>query len=231
MARKTCSRCGRSRNLGSFYTADRFGHLRGRCKDCECEVHKEWLRDPEVKRKRQEQEKGYRLINKEKIEARRVRYYAKNREKIIAWNARYVRRRAASGYKRVVSKETMRRNQQRFHKDSITFNLWLKTRRGGCCENCGYSKNLAVLSWHHRDQSSKSEDLKSGKIRFTKVARGTIRKLLDEVRKCQLLCPNCHFEIHSMERDRCLDTFNGELSDSIRARLLKWGINYQDIKP
>jgi len=60
---------------------------------------------------------------------------------------------------------------------------------GGSCKNCGYSKYYGALEFHHRDPTSKEFDW------------GTARKLnkkamFNELGKCDLLCSNCHKEIH-----------------------------------
>lgn len=62
---------------------------------------------------------------------------------------------------------------------------------GGCCSKCGYNKNLAALEFHHIDASKKSFQLDARKIANTNK-----KKLAEEVAKCQLLCSNCHKELH-----------------------------------
>jgi hypothetical protein len=63
---------------------------------------------------------------------------------------------------------------------------------GGCCENCGYNKNVAAFDFHHIDPSEKEYQLDMRKLSNTRMD-----KLLDEVKKCKLLCSNCHRELHS----------------------------------
>lgn len=59
---------------------------------------------------------------------------------------------------------------------------------GGKCEICGYSRCDRAMTFHHRDPSEKE---------FTIGAMRTIslNKALVEVRKCALLCFNCHMEV------------------------------------
>lgn len=66
--------------------------------------------------------------------------------------------------------------------------------KGGCCENCGYDKNYAVLEFHHRDESSKSFNLDSRRLSNT-----SWELILREADKCSLLCANCHREHHNPE--------------------------------
>lgn len=60
---------------------------------------------------------------------------------------------------------------------------------GGCCEICSYNKSERALNFHHRDPSDKCASLSS---------RGMNKRmsvLKAEVRKCDLVCANCHMEI------------------------------------
>jgi hypothetical protein len=60
------------------------------------------------------------------------------------------------------------------------------------CEKCGYDKNSAALQFHHSEPINKlfSLDLRSLSNRKWDV-------ILEEVKKCQLLCSNCHAEEHN----------------------------------
>lgn len=66
--------------------------------------------------------------------------------------------------------------------------------KGGKCEVCGYNKNIAALCFHHTDPSKKETQLSSGNTR-------SWEKYLYELEKCQLLCLNCHAEIHNTKND------------------------------
>ena len=64
--------------------------------------------------------------------------------------------------------------------------------KGGKCQKCGYDKCEGALQFHHRDPNEKSFTLSS--INVSKELNMSI--LYDEVDKCDLLCANCHSEIH-----------------------------------
>lgn len=65
--------------------------------------------------------------------------------------------------------------------------------KGGKCEKCGYSKNLAALQFHHLDPSKKEFGItKSSKEKLT-------NEVILELDKCILVCSNCHFEIHNQD--------------------------------
>ncbi len=66
----------------------------------------------------------------------------------------------------------------------------LVNEAGGCCQLCGYDRCLAALQFHHVDPGLKE---------FGVARRGahSIERLRSEVRKCVLLCSNCHAEVES----------------------------------
>ena len=60
---------------------------------------------------------------------------------------------------------------------------------GGKCKKCGYNKSLRALTFHHRDPSQKEFSLAKRKC----LNWDDTKKELD---KCDLLCANCHAEVH-----------------------------------
>lgn len=61
--------------------------------------------------------------------------------------------------------------------------------KGGACSICGYNKPIwNVYDFHHRDPSKKDFSI-SGKS-------WSFDRLKQEVDKCDLLCRNCHSEVH-----------------------------------
>lgn len=66
----------------------------------------------------------------------------------------------------------------------------LRDERGGRCERCGYDRCDAALQWHHLDPTQKEFSI--GKRRGL-----DLEQLRAETSKCQLLCANCHSEVHS----------------------------------
>lgn len=64
--------------------------------------------------------------------------------------------------------------------------------KGGKCEKCGYDKCEGALQFHHRDPSQKEFTI--AQINLNKII--SMQDILDEVDKCDLLCANCHAEIH-----------------------------------
>ena len=77
--------------------------------------------------------------------------------------------------------------------------LELVTAAGGRGVRCGYSRNLAALAWHHLDPRDKRFNLDLRAMSNRSQAEITL-----EVRKCILLCANCHAETHFPELDRAI---------------------------
>jgi hypothetical protein len=61
---------------------------------------------------------------------------------------------------------------------------------GGKCINCGYCRNLAALCFHHE------RDKKFG-LTFREFANRSPQSIKEELKKCVLLCQNCHNEHHN----------------------------------
>jgi hypothetical protein len=62
---------------------------------------------------------------------------------------------------------------------------------GGGCVCCGYNRCQSALALHHLDPSQK--DFGLGAIRASIKGWKTI---VEEIKKCVLVCHNCHCEIH-----------------------------------
>ena len=66
------------------------------------------------------------------------------------------------------------------------------------CERCGYNAHGAALHFDHMDPSKKVDQV-------SKMLKGNRGRLIEEVRKCRVLCANCHavktYEEIQNERD------------------------------
>ncbi len=69
--------------------------------------------------------------------------------------------------------------------------LFLIKELGGCCSVCGYNKNLSALTFHHIKPSKKSFKLDMRSLSNRKQS-----KIDNEIKKCILVCHNCHAELH-----------------------------------
>jgi|SRR3989338_6345300 len=65
---------------------------------------------------------------------------------------------------------------------------------GGKCEKCGWTGNQAALQFHHKN--SKGKEFNIGN-----VANKSWDSIKAEMRKCILLCANCHMIEHSTKNE------------------------------
>lgn len=75
-----------------------------------------------------------------------------------------------------------------------TFRQKMKIRAveylGGKCGKCGYNKCIWALEFHHRNTNEKE-------FSISEYSTLSWNKIKNEVEKCDLLCSNCHKELHS----------------------------------
>ena len=70
------------------------------------------------------------------------------------------------------------------------------------CRICGYKKHFAALHFNHKDQDTKDNVI-------SRMHGSNIRKIKDEIRKCDILCANCHAEytyVNEQHNSRNKDT-------------------------
>ena len=78
----------------------------------------------------------------------------------------------------------------------------IKVTRG--CEMCGYNAHPSALQFDHIDPATKYRT-KSGKVvhpsDMIKGGRYSLETILAEIRKCRVLCANCHaVHTHTVQR-------------------------------
>lgn len=64
-------------------------------------------------------------------------------------------------------------------------------KKGSECFLCGYKRCTRSLHFHHKKPSEKI----FGLGQYSKA--NSLDELKDEIKKCVLLCANCHSELHS----------------------------------
>lgn len=60
------------------------------------------------------------------------------------------------------------------------------------CSNCGYDKSIVALDCHHLNPQEKDKPI-------ARMKSYSEQKIIEELKKCVLLCANCHREIHETE--------------------------------
>jgi hypothetical protein len=61
---------------------------------------------------------------------------------------------------------------------------------GGCCAICGYDRCIVTLTFHHVDRELKSFQMSMHTTKSLDAYR-------EELKKCVLVCANCHGEIEA----------------------------------
>ncbi|MFC1656124.1 hypothetical protein ACFL3C_04605 [Patescibacteria group bacterium] len=67
---------------------------------------------------------------------------------------------------------------------------------GGKCGICGYKKNLSALTFHHQDPKKKEF-----KLDLRSLSNRKYSAIERELKKCILLCHNCHTELHNPQHN------------------------------
>lgn len=62
---------------------------------------------------------------------------------------------------------------------------------GGKCSSCGWDKDIAAMQFHHLDPKTKS-------FSVGLVANKSWAIIVEELKKCILLCANCHWIKHTV---------------------------------
>lgn len=65
---------------------------------------------------------------------------------------------------------------------------------GNVCGCCGYDEYVDVLEFHHVDPTTKSAGV-------SQILHRPWRVIVEELRKCVLLCPTCHTEVEKGHRE------------------------------
>lgn len=77
-------------------------------------------------------------------------------------------------------------------------NYWInKYKVSNGCLHCGYNLSPYALDFDHIDPIIKKFNVSQ------RLCNGTLRSLFREIRKCQILCANCH-RIKTY-KDKCVD--------------------------
>ena len=62
-------------------------------------------------------------------------------------------------------------------------------KKGGACQICGYNKYIGSLDFHHTGEQKKEDSL-------SRLFLHSMERIEKELKKCILLCRNCHGEVH-----------------------------------
>lgn len=75
----------------------------------------------------------------------------------------------------------------------------IKQRVG--CQECGKEGPIRKLHFHHVDKESKVNKVSN----MVREGVYTLDDIKNEIKKCQIVCQKCHYNIHSHNTDDCID--------------------------
>ena len=95
-------------------------------------------------------------------------------------------------------KEHYNSNKDYYHNKSKDYSKklqnWLEDyKKDFKCLKCGEHRHW-VLDFHHREPSQKENTVS------TMLRTSSRQKILEEIEKCDILCSNCHRDLHYQER-------------------------------
>jgi len=89
-----------------------------------------------------------------------------------------------------------KKSLKRQHKVGHERKAFFVEQKGGKCQTCGYNKCQAALHFHHRNPQEKEM-----KLDVRLLSNTSFDKLQNEINKCDLLCANCHTELHFPDKN------------------------------
>ena len=84
-------------------------------------------------------------------------------------------------------KEKLKKYKRERQKKFILFIEEFKKSK--CCSECGWKGHSEILQFHHKNPQDKHRGI-SHMVLFS------YERIMKEIKKCDLLCPNCHLWIH-----------------------------------
>lgn len=89
----------------------------------------------------------------------------------------------------------------------------------GCCI-CGYNKHPSALCFDHLPDTEKSDLVKNGYSKRSSAGgmyklynkNSSITNLIDEIKKCRIVCSNCHMELTHKNNDRIKEKIDFTIS-------------------
>ncbi len=89
-----------------------------------------------------------------------------------------------------INKEDQRAWQRKKYRERRIFILDYKLNSGGCVF-CGWDEHKEILQFHHKNKKQKKF-----MIAGHALSNNSLEKIKKEMKKCYLLCPNCHVWEH-----------------------------------
>lgn len=146
---------------------------------------------------RKEYDKQYHENHRNKRLRQMKQYYKENYEEIRKQNNEYYK-----AHKEQISNRSRQYYKEHFEekkeydkqriKEKYLFICNYKLSRG--CSVCGYNKCASALDFHHKENGKE--------ISVSQMIRKKgLKAIKEEIKKCEVLCANCHRELHEKLRN------------------------------
>ena len=93
--------------------------------------------------------------------------------------------------KETIEKQRKTKAEHRSKTSIANRNFIRRLKRLYGCSVCGYKKSLDALCFHH---------IRDKKYIVSRMSQNSRKSIKEEIRKCILVCHNCHSEIHEQQR-------------------------------
>ena len=134
--------------------------------------------------------------NRSKILEYKKRYYKENREEILRKQKLQLQTEKGKARKHENRKNERPQHKLREKNRKLRFYAWWKEyKKTLSCNRCPES-HVACLDFHHIDPQDKEYTI--NKLIHKTASR---ERVLKEVKKCEVLCANCHRKEHTKEDD------------------------------
>ena len=133
--------------------------------------------------------KEYYWKNREKVIKANKEFYLKNKEHINKRNKNYWKNRPVEMVEKHRAKNKIYMANLRLKAKQIK----LDYKKDKSCVKCGYNEHTEILQFHH---TKNNKELALGDTKGY-----NIKQFLAEIKKCVLMCPNCHQWLHHKERN------------------------------
>jgi len=123
----------------------------------------------------------------EKRRERNRNYYYRHRERLLQYKKIYNEKPEVKIHQREYNQKNKKERAKWFREHRKKLKIIYIQMLGGKCQSCGYDKCIAALEFHHINQNEKESINDPKRKNFgQKIQEG----------KIQLLCSNCHKELH-----------------------------------
>lgn len=132
-----------------------------------------------------EKNRAYYAANREKILEKKRQYRLKNLKKSKEWSKNHYEANKKDYIKRAADKKKQQRAEWEVFKSTLS------------CAQCG-ENHPATFDFHHVIRDPNNHKM------HRLIANGSIAKAREELKKCVVLCANCHRKLHHEEHQEKL---------------------------